>query len=86
VIFSRLEAVDDGRVELMCMREVEIEATAMSKPFGAQGALVEATRGVEDKGVVLEFMVMGGGEDAVWAVKRRQERRHTLVGNNGLRC
>jgi len=38
---------------------------------------------VEDEVVVLEVAVMSGGEDAVWAVKRRQERRHALVGRRG---
>jgi len=42
-IFSRSEAVDDGWVEFMHGRKVEVEATAMLEPFGAQGALVEAT-------------------------------------------
>jgi len=47
VIFSRLEAVDDGGVELVCVGKVEIEAAAMFESLGAQGALVEAACGVE---------------------------------------
>jgi len=68
------------------VREVEIEAAAMSEPLGAQGTLVEATRGVEDECVVLKLSVMGSGEDAVWAVERRQEWRHTLVGESRYLC
>jgi len=39
--------MDDGGVELVRMREVEIESTAMFKLFGAQGTLVETACGVE---------------------------------------
>jgi len=56
----------------------------MSEPLGAQGTLVEAARGVENEDVVLEFAVTGGGEDAVQAMERWQERRHTLVGNDNF--
>jgi len=76
------EAMDDCGVELVCVREVEIEAAAMSEPFGTQGTLVEAACGMKDKGVVLEFAVTCGGEDAVWTVERWQERRHSLVGSD----
>jgi len=69
MICSGSEAVDDGGAELVHMREVKVEVAATSKPFGAQGALVKAVRGVEDEGVVLEFTVMGGGEDAEWTVE-----------------
>jgi len=79
-IFSRSEVVDDGGVELVRVREVEVEAAATSESFGAQGTLVEMVCRVEDEGMVLEVTVAGGGEDAVWAVERRQERRHTPVG------
>jgi|SRR6266850_3814435 len=82
MIHSGSETMDDGRVEFVCVREVEIEATATSKSFGAQGTLVEAACGMEDEGMVLEVVVTSGGEDAVWAVKRWQERRHSLVGND----
>jgi len=64
-IFSRSEAVDDGGVELVRVREMEIESAAVSEPFWAQGALVEAVRGVEDEGVVLEVAVTGGGKGTV---------------------
>src|SRR6267142_376658 len=70
VTFSRSETVDNSGVEFMRVREVEVEAATMSEPFGAQGTLVEATRGVEDERVVLELAITGGGEGAVWAVKR----------------
>jgi len=80
MIRSESEPVDDGGVEFVCVGKVEVEATAMFEPLGAQGTLVEATCGVENKCVVLEFVVMGGGEDAVRAVKRWQEWRHSLVG------
>src|SRR6266850_3728013 len=43
VILLGSKAMDDGRVELMRVREVEVEATALFKTFGAQGALVEST-------------------------------------------
>ena len=76
--------MDDGGVELVCVREVEVEATAMFKPLGAQGALVKVTCGVEDESVVLEVVVTSGSKDAVWAVEGRQERRHILVGEK--RC
>jgi len=79
---SGSEAVDDGGVKFVCVGKVEVEAAATSESFGAQGALVEATRGVEDKSVVLEFAVTGRGEDTVQAVKSWQERRHSLVGND----
>jgi len=62
--------MDDGGIELMRVREVKVEAATMSEPLGAQGALVEAMRGVEDECVVLEFAVTGGREDAVCAVER----------------
>jgi len=75
--------MDDGGVELVCVGKVEVEAAAMSEPLGAQGTLVEAACRVEDEGVVLEFAVTGGGKDTVWAVERRQEQRHTLVGERG---
>jgi len=39
--------MDDGGVELVGVREVKVEAAAISEPFGAQGALVEAAHGVE---------------------------------------
>ena len=78
--------MDDGGVKLVHVREVEVEAAAMSEPFGAQRALVEAVRGVEDKGMILEFSVTGGGEDTVYAVERWQERRHSLVGNDDFCC
>jgi|SRR6266850_4061369 len=87
MIHSGSEAMDDGGVELVRVREVEIEAAAMSEPLGAQGTLVEATRRVEDECVVLELSVTGSGEDAVWAVERWQERRHTPVRSGGyFRC
>jgi len=76
------EAVDDGGVELVHVREVKVEAAAMSEPLGAQGTLVESTCGVEDECMVLELAVTGGGEDAVWAMERWQEQRHTLVGES----
>jgi len=75
--------MDDSGVELVCVREVKVEAAVMFEPLGAQGTLVEMARGVEDEGMVLEFSVTGGGENAVWAVERRQERRHILVGARG---
>jgi len=70
VIFLRSKVVDDGGVELVHVREVKIEAAAKFESLGAQGTLVEATRGVKDKGVVLEITIMGSREDAVWAVER----------------
>jgi len=72
--------MDDGGVEFVRMGEVKIEAAATSETFGAQGALVEATRGMEDERMVLELSVTGSREGAVWAVERWQEWRHTLVG------
>ena len=74
--------MDDGGVEFVRVREVEVETAATSEPLGAQGTLVEATRRVEDEGVVLEFTVTGSGEDAVWTVERWQGWRHSLVGND----
>jgi len=44
VIFSRSETVDDGWVEFVHMREVEVEPAAIFEPLGAQGTLVEAAR------------------------------------------
>jgi len=82
MIRSGSEAVDDGGVELMCVRKVEVEAAAMPEPFGAQGTLVKAAHRVEDESVVLEFAVTGSGKDAVRAVERWQERRHILVGES----
>ena len=81
-IFSRSEAVDNGGIELVCVGEVEVEAAAMFEPLGAQGTLVKAVRGMKNEGMVLEFTVTSGGEDTVWAVERRQERRHILVGES----
>jgi|SRR6266850_2548326 len=86
MIRSGSEAVDDGGVEFVRVREVEVEPAAMFEPLGAQGALVEATCGVKDEGVVLEFAATGGGKDAVWAVERWQERRHILVGERRCFC
>jgi len=80
MIHSGSEVINDSGVELVGVRKVKVEAAATSKPFRAQGALVEAAGGMEDEGVVLEFVVTDGSEDAVWAVERRQERRHALVG------
>jgi len=70
MIFLRSEAVDDGGVELVRVREVEVEAAATFELFRTQGALMKAARGVEDEDVVLEVAVTGGGEGAVRAVKR----------------
>jgi len=75
--------MNDSGVEFVRVGEMEVEPTAMFEPLGAQGTLVKAARGVEDEGVVLEFTVTGGGESAVWAVERWQERRHILVGERG---
>jgi len=36
--------MDDGGIELMRVREVEVEAAAISEPFGTQGTLVEPAR------------------------------------------
>jgi len=57
--------MDDGGVELMCVREVKVEAAMMSEPLGAQGTLVEMVCGVEQEDVVLEVAVTSGGENAV---------------------
>jgi len=81
---SGSETVDDGGVELVCAGKMEIEAAATFEPLRAQGTRVKATCGMKYEGVVLEFTMMGGGEDAAWAVERRQDRRHTLVGES--RC
>ena len=78
--------MDNGGVEFVHVREVEIETAAMFEPLGAQGTLVEATCGVEDERVVLKFAAMGGGEDAMWAVERWQEWRHALVGERQYFC
>jgi len=80
MILSGLEAMDDGGVKFVHVGKVKVEAAATSEPFGAQGTLVKVTRGMEDEGMVLEFTVTSGGEDAVWTVERWQEWRHTLVG------
>jgi len=61
--------VDNGGVEFVRMREVEVEIAATSESFRAQGTLVEAAGGMEDERMVLEFAMTGGGEDAVRAVK-----------------
>jgi len=84
MILSGSEAMDDGGVEFVRVGEVEVEAVATLESFGAQGALVEATRGMENEGVVLEVAATGGGESAAWAVERRQERRHALVGSDSF--
>jgi len=76
--------MDDGGVELVRVREVKVEAAAMFEPLEAQGTLVEAVCGMKDKGVILELLAMGGGEDTVRAVERWQEQRHILVGER--RC
>jgi len=76
--------MDDGRVEFVRVGKMEVEAAATPESFRAQGALVEAARRMEDECMVLELAVTGGGEDAVWTVESRQERRHTLVGKG--RC
>jgi len=83
MIRSGSEAVDDGGVEFVRVGKVKVEAAAISESFGAQGTLVEATRGMEDEDVVLEVAATGGGEDAVWTVERQQDRRHILVGGRG---
>jgi len=75
--------VDNGGVELVRVRKVEVKPAAMFEPLGAQGALVETPRRMEDEGVVLEFAVMGSSENAVWAVESWQERRHAPVGERG---
>jgi len=62
--------MDNGGVEFVRVREVEVEAAATSESFGAQGALVETTCGMENKDVILEITVTGGGKDATWAVER----------------
>jgi len=84
VTSSRSEAVDDGGVEFVRVGKMEIEAATTSKLFGAQGALVEAAHGVEDECMILEFAVTSGDEDAVWAVERWQERRHSPVGSDNF--
>jgi len=81
-IRSGSEAVDDGGIEFVRVGKVEIETAATPEPFRAQGTLVEAARRVKDEVVVLEFTVTGSGEDAVWTVERRQDRRHILVGES----
>ena len=83
-IFSRLEVMDDGGVELVRVGEMEVETAAMFEPLGAQGTLVETAGGVKEESMVLKFAVTGGGEDAVWVVESRQERRHTMMGES--RC
>jgi len=65
VIRSGSETVDDGGVEFVRVGKMEVKSAATPESFGAQGALVEATRRVEDKCVVLEFAMTGGGEHAV---------------------
>jgi len=77
--------MDDGGIEFVSVGKMKVKSAMTPKPFGAQGALVEATRGVEDECVVLELSVTGSGEDAVWAVERWQDRRHILVGNDDVR-
>ena len=72
--------VDDGGVKLVRVGEMKFEAAVKFESLGAQGTLVEAMRGVEDEGVILEVTVMSGGEDAAWTMERLQERRHTPVG------
>jgi len=57
--------VSDCGVELVRVREVGIEAAAMFESFWTQGTLVEVTRRVEPKDMVLEVVVMSGREDAV---------------------
>jgi len=84
MIFLRPEAMDNGGIELVCMREVGIKATAVFEPLGTQGTLVEAARRVEEERVVLELSVAGSGKDAVWAVERWQGWRHSPVGNDGF--
>jgi len=74
-----LEMVDNSGIELMGVREVNIEAAAMFEAFGAQGTLVKAGMSME-KGVELEVAVMGCGEGTVRAAERWQEQRHSLVG------
>jgi len=74
--------MDDGGVELVHVGKMKVEAATVFESLGAQGTLVKAARGVKDEGMVLEFAVTGGGEDAVWAVERWQEWRHSLVGND----
>jgi len=71
VIHLGSEAVDDGGVKFVHVGKVEIESTTTPETFGAQGTLVEATRGMEDERVVLELAVTGSGEDAVGTVERR---------------
>ena len=57
--------MNNGGVELVRVREVEVESTAMFESLGAQGALVEAMCGMEQEDMVLEVVVTSGGEDAV---------------------
>jgi len=71
VIHLGSEAVDDGGVEFVRVRKMEVESTTTPETFGTQGTLVEATRGMEDERVVLELAVTGSGEDAVGTVERR---------------
>ena len=75
--------VDDGRVELVRVRKVEVKPAAIFEPLGAQGTLVEMPCRMEDEGVVLEFAVTGSSENTVWAVESRQEWRHAPVGERG---
>jgi len=80
------EAMDDGGVKLVRVREVKVEAAATSEAFGAQGALVKAARGMKDECVILELAVAGSGEDTVGTVERRQERRHIPAGERRYFC
>jgi len=72
--------MDDRGVELVCVGKVEIEVVTTPEPFGAQGAVVKAMRGMKDESVVLEFTVTGCREDTVLTVERWQEWRHISVG------
>jgi len=82
MIRSGSKAMDDSGIKLVRVREVEVEAAATPESFGAQGALVEAACGMEDECMVLKFAATGGRKDAMRAVNRWQEWRHSLVGND----
>jgi len=71
--------MDDGGVKLMRVGKVEVKAAAMFELFGAQGALVEAGRAMEED-VELKVTMTGSSKCAVGTVERWQDRRHSLVG------
>jgi len=71
--------MNDCGVELVGVREMEVEASVSMESFGTERALVKMLAGMKED-MELEVMVTRSGKGTVGTVDIRQEQRHALVG------